>query len=723
MDVHTGSQPHPHAEGFHFRAYNVAAFFDQLQIPGAGQQPGDGNGGAVLIVVHVALLLGSEFLGHAADGGAAGEQLSLRIGAEVGNETQTGRAVGIDHIPHAPMGQSQAGFAGSAGNRFGSGADYVFIVSRRTHAPLGHFFNRELGNQLLHGVLAVPDLLQGDHMVGAGGSEGLRLPGVFNGDGGHLGGADGEYGSGGLLGVLILGLPAFHTGAGDFLKFLIQGADILDFLGLYSLIQPHQGCHMGIPAVHAHPDHILAGLQHIGGLGGIVAFQVGQLEGNLQLLALPGLEQPGLAEAAQHLHGLFQTGSGSGAVDLDHFPAGESTGVGDLYGYGNLLFVSGSAQGLHGEGGVIQAVAEGIQGLHIEGVEVAVADEDTVGVVFVVPVAVVVAEGGGGGVVHVFFGPGVGESAAGDALAQQHIRHDVAAHVAALGDEQHGADAGDGLQGGRVDHAAQVQQHDNLLVAPAQGGEQGNLCLGQLIVAFLGVAVTALAGVPAQHIDGQVALCLLEGSQSLGDEMLVEHHEEIGDAHRFGPLMDVGHVGAELFLNHPVLLSEPLLSGNFEAGLLQTLLHADAVAAVDLTAAGAALHGGSGAVAVKCHLLGAGQGQNAVVFQQHHALTGDPADAVAVGALAGGHFGRGVCVIVNHFCELLSDGRGCPFSLTVKILVLLYKMMEGKSMLFSKNLERYPPEIPNRQIVIWRVGAASPLALPLGELSAPYGAD
>ena len=175
-----------------------------------------------------------------------------------------------------------------------------------------------------------------------------------------------------------------------------------------------------------------------------------------------------------------------------------------------------------------------------------------------------------------------------------------------------------------------------------------NLCLGQLIVAFLGKAVTSFAGVPAQHIDGHVALCLLEGGQGLGDKMLVENHEEIGDAHCLSPLMDVGHVGAVLCLNDPVLFGKPLLGGNFEARLFQTLLHADAVAAVHLAAAGAALHGGPGTVAVKRHLLGAGQGQDAVVFQQHHALTGDPADAVAVGALTGGHFGGGVCVILNH---------------------------------------------------------------------------
>ena len=285
----------------------------------------------------------------------------------------------------------------------------------------------------------------------------------------------------------------------------------------------------------------------------------------------------------------------------------------------------------------------------MEGIEIPVAHEDAIGVVFVIPVAIVVAEGGGGGIIHVIGGPGIGEPAAGDALAQQHIRDDVAAHVAALGDKQSSADTGDGFQGSRIDHAAQVQQHDDLFVILTQLGEQLNLCLAQLIVAFLGAAVAALSGVPAQHIDGHVALGLLERCQSFGDEMLVKQHKEIGDAHRFGPLMDVCHVSVPFLLDDPILLGQPRLCGHGEASLLQPLLYGDTVAAVDLAAAGAALYSGPGAVAVERDLLGAGQGQGAVVFQQYHALTGNPADVVAVSLLAGSHLGGRVCVIVNHF--------------------------------------------------------------------------
>ena len=294
------------------------------------------------------------------------------------------------------------------------------------------------------------------------------------------------------------------------------------------------------------------------------------------------------------------------------------------------------------------------------------------------------AEGGGGGVIHVLFRPGVRQAAAGNALAQQHIRHDVAAHVAALGDEQDGVDAGDGFQGGGVDNTADVQQQDDLLVVLAQCGEQIDFRLGQLIVPLFGTAVAALAGIPAQHIDGNIAFRLLEGSQGLGDEMLIEYHKEIRDADGGGPLVNIGHVSTEFLLNDPILLCQPFLGGDGEARCFQTLLHGDVEPAVDLAAAGAALYRGPGAVAVKRHLLGAGQRQGAVIFQQHHALAGNPTDEIAVGLLTGSDLGGGGCVIVNH-------GWDAPFRSSMvdlrKFLCLLYKKPRRKSMDFGKILK------------------------------------
>ena len=194
-----------------------------------------------------------------------------------------------------------------------------------------------------------------------------------------------------------------------------------------------------------------------------------------------------------------------------------------------------------------------------------------------------------------------------------------------------------------------------------------------------GVAVAALTGVPAQHIDGQIALRLLEGSQGLGDKMLIEHHKEIRNASGSGPLVDIGHIGVKLLLEETILLVKPLLCGNGKARLLQALLHTDAEPAVDLTAAGAALYCSPGAIAKKGHLLGAGQGQDAVVFQQHHALTGNPADIVAVGLLTGRNFWGLICVIVNHLDrKLLSDGRGFSFRRISLLIIQKFTMIINK---------------------------------------------
>ena len=263
-------------------------------------------------------------------------------------------------------------------------------------------------------------------------------------------------------------------------------------------------------------------------------------------------------------------------------------------------------------------------------------------------VAVVVAEFGGGGVVHVIGGPGVGEAAAGDALAQQHIGDDVTAHVAALGDQQNGADAGDGLQRGGVDDAAHVQQDHHLLIVLPQSRQQGDFLLGELVVAGGGKAVAALAGVSCQHIDGQVTLGLLEGGQCLGNKVLIEHHKEEGHAGGLGSFLEACHIGGVFRTGGLILGIQPVLGGDGEAGGLQALLHGDVVTAVDLAAAGAALDGCPGAVAVEGDLGGAGEGQSPVIFQQHHALPGNAADEVAVGLLAGSDVGGGVCAIMNH---------------------------------------------------------------------------
>mgnify|MGYP000808022070 CR=1 FL=1 len=55
VDIHGGSQPQVYIELFHLCANYLTDFLHQVGVPGLGQCPSDGNGGAVLVVVNSAL--------------------------------------------------------------------------------------------------------------------------------------------------------------------------------------------------------------------------------------------------------------------------------------------------------------------------------------------------------------------------------------------------------------------------------------------------------------------------------------------------------------------------------------------------------------------------------------------------------------------------------------------------------------------------------------------
>ena len=323
------------------------------------------------------------------------------------------------------------------------------------------------------------------------------------------------------------------------------------------------------------------------------------------------------------------------------------------------MLVGVGLHGLPGEGGVAQAVAEGIEGLHAEGVEIPVAHVDALPVIGLVPLAAVVAERGGRRVVRIGLGPGGRQTARGVGLPQEHVGHGVAAHGAALADQDQGADAGHGPDGRRVHHAAHVQQDDQPLVPPPQLRQQRQLPRQQLIVAGTPEPVRALAGVPGQHIDGRLPR-RIRGRRE-GRDLL--RHKGIGPADKHGLLPGAGRFGLH---RRPVVLMEPpgqrrlgvqpVLGGDGEARRLQALLHGDREPGVDVAGARAALDRGSGPVAEERHRARLRQRQRAVVLQDHHTLSGQTAHQVQVRPLQGRHGRVGQRVIGCHG-RLLTDRR------------------------------------------------------------------
>ena len=85
LDVHARRKPEGHAEFLHFFSHNVAGFFHCLHVPGLGQQGGDVDGRAVLIIIYRV--------------GGALRTIAAQAGTAYGAAAQAGNrhALGVGH--------------------------------------------------------------------------------------------------------------------------------------------------------------------------------------------------------------------------------------------------------------------------------------------------------------------------------------------------------------------------------------------------------------------------------------------------------------------------------------------------------------------------------------------------------------------------------------------------------------------------------------------------
>ena len=128
------------------------------------------------------------------------------------------------------------------------------------------------------------------------------------------------------------------------------------------------------------------------------------------------LEQGSLFKPFQFLRRHVQLGHGGGGIQLHHLFAGAAAGVGHFHREGEGFPVQRRAAAVQGEGGVGEAVAEGVARLFAEGIEIAVADVDAFGVG---GLDWVFQEDAGGGIVFVPSSPGSGQLAGrGDPAGQ-----------------------------------------------------------------------------------------------------------------------------------------------------------------------------------------------------------------------------------------------------------------------------------------------------------------
>ena len=441
-------------------------------------------------------------------------------------------------------------------------------------------------------------------------------------------------------------------------------------------------------------DGVVPRLQHVTARAlGVIGGHVLSFEGDGQGLGLAGLQQAGLIVCRQVGAGLLNAAVGVGgpAVDLHHVLARNRAGIGDsdVKGDGTILFRNGAHLLL--EGGVAQAVAEGVlhhvviveQALlggglielvaHIDALHVVdekgspagsrsllILHKKLVHVFILEEVAGVPHAGGVGQVVQ----EGVHRPAGGIHRAGEDIAQGIETGLAGAGAPQHAPDLGIVLHKAQLHgvgpvihqrHVVEVFRHQ-LDHVPLALGEAEEVAV--LVVLLVLAAVVLIVGpLPGPgEVDGQVgALAAHPGDddQGLVGEAFGSVQQligvSIGGGLGQGPvLFPHPHLGPV----SPVVGVEPAQFGvGGNAGVGQAVQQADdGVGAAQRAGAGAAVAGVGAGPAEHVQLGPAAQRKHPVVGQQGDALVGDvlaqllgiPGGALRDGAPPGGQGDEGI---------------------------------------------------------------------------------
>ena len=216
-------------------------------------------------------------------------------------------------------------------------------------------------------------------------------------------------------------------------------------------------------------------------------------------------------------------------------------------------------------------------------------------------------------------------------FSKKHIRQRVPADVARLAHQQHGADALLLPEEFCVDHAADIEYDDQLLIMRCQKRDVLLLRLRQLIVARRVCAVPSLAGIARQNIDGRYSRCLRR--VALHDRhhirITIRIREQLHD--RGLPVLlhilpDHANICAFRLFAGLIIPVEPGRRGDPDTRIDKPLLNVHHRSRIDIAGPGAALHGVARAVSKQRRLLHARKRQAVLVFQQDHALRRDPSD-------------------------------------------------------------------------------------------------
>ena len=385
--------------------------------------------------------------------------------------------------------------------------------------------------------------------------------------------------------------------------------DMFYLLGYRILINT---AHMGISGAVAHTDDIFSGLKDIGGSLLGEGCHGGGVKGNGYLGLLSRCQFLRLGKSLQFLIGLIQLAGRSGHVHLHNLLAGEIAGI--LYGsgHGYLFLIRRHALSLYLKGCVAEAVSEGIYRRLIYRVKIAVSHVDSFFVVGIVGVS----ESFRGGIAR-DGRPGGGQLSGGIALAEQDICQHISGRCSQLAQKQNILNRADR---GEIHHASHIQHQDKFVVLLIQCQNISLLGLCQVDISGHRRAVSSLAGISRQHIDGRLSLALQRNIVSR-----LRHNL----AHAVPDGVDPGglRLGLQslkelclLLCQHGSVGVQPCLTGNLKAGVLQSFLHRDKVTYVHIAGSGSSLNGVSRPVSEERDLSGGCQRKIPVALQQHRTL-------------------------------------------------------------------------------------------------------
>ena len=646
VNVHGGSVPAGNIHLIGHLADALAESLGQIGIPGGGDHCGGGetdggNAGEVVVDGSGAVAVGGL---HLADGldRCGGVAAAGNKGVHLGNGQLVHKGVPLGVI----VGNAAHGFQFQTVLDAGGGHFVVGIV--------------EVGGVVVH-IVEEARLALGGHLGAGGGGGGLGVVGKAVGAG--------------QVGHFALGVAHLHGGG------LSVGAAGVGFVvgngGIHGVgLAVQHGVCIGVDG-----NNVIAFFQHIAaGTVGVKGSHVLGLEGEGQRLGRAGFQQAGLVKGHQIGGGLLDAAVGVGrvVVDLYHVLAGHAAGIGDGDVQRNSAVRLGHGVDFLGKGGVAQAIAEGIDnGLVVVKALHAVGIGSLVELVAHVDAFHIIDKARGGGdlgaaspvggnvgqVVHVgiesvaeVVGPrcggqicqeGVHGLAGGVDFTGQNLAQGRETGLACTGGPDEGVDVGVVLGPAQLHGVGGVDDHDDLSKFFGDALHHGGFAVGQFQIMLGGIQIIGI-GAHAQAA-GTEAAALHEGVGQRGVQTGGQvgalaagagDDDERGIREAFGLLKYAG--GLVLvdggFGNGPVLtphahggaggtvLGVELLQFGVdrEARVHQALHNADVVVSIRHGAGtGAAVHRVGRGPAEYVQFGVGGDGQGAVIFEQHHAFVGD----------------------------------------------------------------------------------------------------